>query len=218
MKEILLQGETVKCDVVVIGAGAAGLAAAVTAARDGAKVMVFEKMAAPGGASNFAEGMFAVETRHQKMKNIGITKDEAFRNIMEYSHWRANSRLVRAFVDKSSDTIEWLEKQGIEFTDVRTTARGGMMTWHMLKGRGASVIRALSSNLRDKGGFIYRSANGEKIIIDEKGRAAGLMVRNRKGQIIQVNAKVVVITTGGFANNKKMLVKYTNFGSTSKLG
>jgi fumarate reductase flavoprotein subunit len=49
-------------DVVVIGSGAAGLAAAVTAAEGGAKVVVFEKQRSPGGTSNFLEGIFAVES------------------------------------------------------------------------------------------------------------------------------------------------------------
>ena len=56
----------------------------------------------------------------QRERYITYSRDEAFKNIMEYSHWRANPRLVRAIVDESAETITWLQKQGIVFTDVTT--------------------------------------------------------------------------------------------------
>jgi fumarate reductase flavoprotein subunit len=213
MRKTFSQTQSLRCDVAVVGAGAAGLAAAVTVAEAGARVLVLEKMAAPGGASSFAEGMFAVETRHQKRKNIAITKEEAFRNLMAYSHWRANSRLVRAIVDKSADTIEWLEKRGTEFTDVRTTAQGGLMTWHMLKGRGVSVIRALASRLKEERGTLCCATTVKKIVTDKSGKTAGLRGTGKQNQFIEVDARAVVIATGGFANNKRMLAKHTHFAA-----
>jgi fumarate reductase flavoprotein subunit len=83
-------------DVAVIGAGASGLAAALTAAEGGAKVVVFEKMGYAGGSSNYAEGMFAVESDLQRQSYITYSRDEAFKAIMNYSQWRADARLVRA--------------------------------------------------------------------------------------------------------------------------
>ena len=78
-----IPGET---DVVVIGSGAAGLAAAVTLAEGGASVIVFEKERSIGGTSNFYHGTFAVESELQRKRYITYSRDEAFRNIMEYSH------------------------------------------------------------------------------------------------------------------------------------
>src|SRR5512136_1957857 len=89
-------------DVVVAGAGGAGLAAALTLAEGGAKVAVFVKMPFAGGSFLFVEGPFAVESEMQRKRNIKVTRDEAFRGMMEYSHWKANATLVRAFVDKSA--------------------------------------------------------------------------------------------------------------------
>ena len=91
------------------------MAAAVTAAEGGAKVVVFEKQRSLGGTSNFFSGMFAVETARQRESYITYSRDDAFRNIMEYSHWRANARLVRAIVDESAETIAWLLAHGVEF-------------------------------------------------------------------------------------------------------
>lgn len=51
---------------------------------------------------------------------IPLTKDEAFKKIMNYGHWRSNARLVRAFVDKSADTVEWMQKHGVKFEKLTT--------------------------------------------------------------------------------------------------
>src|SRR5512143_473339 len=101
-----------KAEVVIIGSGAAGLAAALAAAANGAEVVVFEKERSLGGTSNFFQGTFAVESAMQRERYITYSRDEAFKGIMEYSHWRANPRLVRAIVDESGDTIAWLQKAG----------------------------------------------------------------------------------------------------------
>ena len=133
------QNEILRADVVVIGAGGSGLVAALTAAEGGARVIVFEKMDIPGGTLNheWPAGLFAVESKMQRRKYIRPTRDEAFKIIMDYSHWRANARLVRAFVDKSASTIEWLEQQGVEFTDNSpgTFFVGSHFTWHLMEGK-----------------------------------------------------------------------------------
>ncbi len=87
-----------QADVVVIGTGASGLCAALTASFGGATVIVFEKMRKPGGMSNFAEGLFAVESKLQKQNKIGLTVEDAFKRHMEGTHWQANGRLVRNFM------------------------------------------------------------------------------------------------------------------------
>jgi len=76
-------------DVVVIGAGVCGLTAAVTLAEKGAKVAVLEKQTSIGGTSVNFRGTFAVESDMQRERYITYSRDEAFKNIMEYSHWLA---------------------------------------------------------------------------------------------------------------------------------
>ena len=65
------QQQNMQADVVVIGTGASGLCAALTAGFESASVILLEKMPARGGMSNFSEGMFAVETKLQKINKIG---------------------------------------------------------------------------------------------------------------------------------------------------
>ena len=127
----------------------------MTAAEGGATVVVFEKMRNLGGVSNFAEGMFAVESHLQRAQYVSYNRDDAFKTIMEYSHWRANPRLVRAFVNESGGTIKWLEQQGVVFEDVMTNVPGGPLVWHILKGphreRASGMMKTLTDRAKEEG-------------------------------------------------------------------
>jgi fumarate reductase flavoprotein subunit len=212
-------------DVVVAGSGAAGLAAAVTLVAGGATVAVFEKQRSLGGTSNFFSGTFAVESEMQRERFIDYSRDDAFHNIMEYSHWIANARLVRAVVDESAATIAWLQQQGVEFTGEMINMPGAPQTYHVVKGRGEAVVKALVTRAKSKGAQIFP---GTPVIglLKEGGRVSGVIVDN-DGREAQVAAKAVVIATGGYANNKEWLKKYTGYdlgvnlftwGNTGKMG
>ncbi len=196
-------------DVVVIGSGASGLATALTAAEGGARVVVFEKQRTPGGTSNFFEGMFAVESDMQRERYIEYSRDQAFKNIMEYSHWRANPRLVRAIVDESAGTIAWLQQQGVEFTDVTINMPHSPRTYHTVKGAGLAVVKILVTRAKEKG-VDLRLGFPIKRIIKEAGRVTGVLVEGESGDV-RVNTKAVVIASGGYANNKEWIKKYTGF-------
>ncbi len=198
-----------EADVVVIGSGASGLAAALTAAEAGARVIIFEKQRTPGGTSNFFEGMFAVESDMQRAHYIDYSRDQAFKNIMEYSHWRANPRLVRAIVDESAGTIAWLQKQGVEFTGVTINMPKSPRTYHIVSGSGLAVIKALVTKAKEKG-VDLQLGTPVKRILKEGGRIVGVLIEG-DAEDMRVNAKAVVIASGGFANNKEWIKKYTGF-------
>ena len=200
-------------DLAVIGSGATGMVAALTAAEGGAKVIIFEKMRNLGGVSNFAEGMFAVESDMQRQQYVSYTRDDAFRTIMEYSHWRANPRLVRAFVNESAATIAWLQQQGVEFEEVTTNVPDGPLVWHILKGpnreRASVMMKTLAARAKEKGVEV-RLATPAKELIRRGGRVTGVVVE-KEGEDVQVNAKAVIIATGGYANNKEWIKRYAGF-------
>jgi fumarate reductase flavoprotein subunit len=213
-------------DVVVIGSGVSGLAAAVTAAEGGARVILFEKQHSLGGTSNFLEGIFAVESDLQRQRFIDYSRDQAFKNIMEYSHWRANARLVRAFVNESAETIAWLQRQGVEFTNVTNIRPGAPRAYHPIKGKGEAMIKALVTSAKEKGVDI-RPATPVKKILREGERITGVVAETEDGEEIQVAAKAVVVASGGYANNKEWIKKYTGydldvnvipFGNVGKMG
>jgi fumarate reductase flavoprotein subunit len=209
------RGNFANTDIVVIGSGAAGMVAALTAAEGGAKVIIFEKAPHHGGTSNFAQGLFAIESYMQKERYIGITRDQAFKTAMDYSHWRANPRLVRAVIDKSASTIEWLQEQGVEFVEPLTMFYDAPRTWHILKGkpqaggRGSAMIKVLVARAKERGVDLRLGTPVTKIV--RKGdRVTGVIVE-KQGKSTSVSAKVVIIASGGYANNKEWVKKYAGF-------
>jgi fumarate reductase flavoprotein subunit len=144
-----------RVDVVVAGSGATGMAAALTLAQGGAKVAVFEKQRSLGGTSNFFQGTFAVESAMQRERYVDYTRDQAFKNTMDYSHWRANPRLVRAIVDESGATISWLQEAGVSFIEATINMPDSPLTYHTVKGRGEAVVKALVDQARAKGAQVF---------------------------------------------------------------
>lgn len=196
-------------DLIVIGSGATGLAAGLTAAEGGAKVIILEKQPSLGGTSNFFEGTFAVESDIQRRKYITYSRDEAFKAIMEYSHWRANARIVRAFVNESAATINWLQQNGVEFIDATINMPDAPRTYHTIRGLGEAVVKALTMKAKEKGAII-KVGTEVKRILKEAGSITGVVV-DENGEDAEVKARTVVIGTGGYANNKQWIKKYTGY-------
>ena len=218
--------EALKTEIVVIGAGAAGLSAALTAAQGEADVVILEKMPFPGGTSNFAEGLFAAESPIQRAQMCGPSIDEAFRGIMEYTHWRANPRLARAFVKKSSSTIAWLMNNGVKFTNVMAMWPTGPRTWHIPEGRSAGMIKTLMARINENENIkvLFRSP-ATKLQLNDDNRVTTVFAEDADGKTLEINTKAVIIATGGFANNKEMLKRYIGFseniipvGNVKKVG
>jgi fumarate reductase flavoprotein subunit len=203
-------------DVIVIGAGGSGLAAAVAAAENGAKVIVLEKHSKVGGATVFAEGMVAAESPLQKRANINVTTDDLFKNHMYYSHWTLNARLVRVLIDKSGDTIQWLENKGLAFEIGPTGekmrvrfAEPPAFLGTMLKpeGWGSGIIKVLKKSCLDLNIPIFYNARARKLLIDKSGSVVGVALNSKQPDIV-FNAKSIIIATGGYGGNIRLMQKY----------
>lgn len=202
---------TYNVDVVVVGAGAAGTAAGWAAAEKGLKVVTLEKQAMVGGTGKFSEGIFAVESSMQRNWNYGLTKDEAFQKIMNYGHWRGNAKMVRVFVDKSGETIDWMQANGVKFEKLFSNYPNGLYTWHIYEGRGAGWINLFQQKYKDAGQTLLLNTWGKELIQDKNGTVKGVVATNKNGDKITVNAKATIIATGGFFDNKEMREKYLRF-------
>lgn len=198
-----------KADVVVMGSGVSGLTAALTAAESGAKVVVFEKLRSLGGTSNFLKGTFAVESHWQRQRYVTYGRDEAFKEIMEYGHWRNNPRLVRAIVNQSASTISWLESYGVEIAEVTINMVNAPQTYHIIRGEGAAVVKALSTKAREMGIEIILGTPVTQILKSNDG-IAGVVVEGEEDDV-RVQASAVVIASGGYLNNKEWVKKYAGF-------
>ncbi|MDB9822898.1 FAD-dependent oxidoreductase [Deltaproteobacteria bacterium] len=217
-KAMTVSGKILETDVAIIGGGAAGLAAAISAAERGANVIVFEKAGRTGGAGNMASGIFAAESKMQIVKQLPLTREEAFKIHMDWTHWRVDAKLVKAYIDKSASTIDWLEKMGVEFTGfsefgARSPQRHD--TAHVVKGS-AVMASALANKAKKLGVQILLNAPIKKII-EKGGRIAGVISENETGESIQVNSGAVIVATGGFSDNPDWVKKYTGFESGKNL-
>jgi len=210
-------------DIVVIGGGGAGMVAAVAAAEKGAKVTVVEKQAL-GGTSALAQGLMAIESPIQKSAGVSITRDEAFKFAMEYTHWKLNPRLVRKWINQTGETIDWLEARGIKFGGIPPFA-GEYRVFHRIEGAGPALIDAMHTRCDELGVKILLHCPVKKIMTDASGAVTGVIVESDQKQY-NINAKSVIIASGGFGGNKKMLAKYypeydfenTIFGGTPNMG
>lgn len=202
-------GETSKkdlvADVTVVGGGGAGLAAALAAAEKGANVVVLEKHAF-GGNSALAWGIFAAESPVQKRAMIDCSRDYCFKTAMNFAHWRINPRIVRALIDKSGDTIRWLEEKGLEFTCVPFYPNQ-IPTYHVPKGRGAALVKILIQKCGELGVQLLANTPAKKVLTSPKGEVTGVLAE-QKGEELKIACQSVVIATGGYAGNKELLEKY----------
>jgi fumarate reductase flavoprotein subunit len=207
-------------EIAVVSAGSAGMAAAVAAAEKGAKVIVLEKAATMGGSGNMARGPFAVESKLQRMRKIPLTRADVFKRHMDYTHWRVDARLVSQYINKSSSTIEWLEKMGVEFIDVQSHNQNFEFTWHIIKGpliprempgTGIIMVKCLAERAKTLGvNILFRTPARRLLKKDE--RIIGVIAEDEMtGEDVQVNAGAVIIATGGFGDNPEMIKKYTGY-------
>lgn len=208
-------------DVIVIAAGPSGLTAAITAAQNGAKVIVLEKANTTGGSGNLAAGLLAVESRHQRRKNLGPSREEAFKVFMDHTHWRVNARLVKAYIDKSAETIDWLEHLGVAFAEPATMFLGSYPTWHLIDtGSGqytpqaaSAMVHILTTKAKEAGVRILFRTPARKIITKGK-KIIEVIGEDGSGNEIHAQGRAVIIATGGFGDNPQMIKKYTghNYG------
>jgi NADPH-dependent glutamate synthase beta subunit-like oxidoreductase len=200
------KGEKLNADVVVIGGGGAGLAAAVAAAEKGARVIVLEKRNCTGGNTALASMMFAAESPVQKRAMVDASKEELFSTVMDWAHWKIDPRIIRAFINRSGDTIRWLEEQGCVFELMAFFPNQTPVVSHRPHVR-AAVTDALKRSCENLGVSIFVRTEVKKIITGEDGWVNGVIVMNR-GREFTIAANSVVIATGGYGGNKEWIRKY----------
>lgn len=200
--------DLMKCDIVVVGGGGSGLAAAVAASEKGADVIVLEKLKVFGGNSMMAEGLFASESRNQKRLMIDARNDKMFKIAMDYAHWKLDARIIRAFIDKSGNTIEWLEEKNLKLDSFPPLYPNQVpLVWHCTKSAGAEIIKALMNSCKELSIRLINQTAVLNILTDDNGRVIGVKAKKNDHEF-KVMAKSVIIATGGYAGNKKLLKKH----------
>ena len=203
--------EEISCDVVVVGAGASGSAAALSAAESGAKVLLLEKTAQPMGAGTLAGGMFANGTAAQKASGQADASEWLFKQYMAASNGRADANLVRAIIAASGSTADWLNANGARLTPIdpgvggQPAHIGAPKIFMGYVDGGSAAIASLNAKLKERGGEIRFETPATELIMDASGRVVGVVAVKRDGAKLRVHARSVVLATGGFGGNEAMM-------------
>lgn len=210
-------------DIVIIGAGGAGLSAAKIAADAGAKVIVLEKMAFVGGNTNYATGgLNAAETEQQAANGIEDSVEQFFNDTMKGGKNMNNPDLVKVLTESSSATVKWLISLGADLTDVGRLGGSTNNRTHRPTGGagiGAHVVSVLDKAAEEVAD-IRTNSKVVAITYDSNG-VNGVDVETEDGSY-HVSAKAVIIASGGFGASQEKIVRYKpelkGFGTTNHPG
>jgi fumarate reductase flavoprotein subunit len=185
-------------DVIVIGGGAAGMSAAVTAHDRGARVLLFEADTKLGGSTALSGGwFFAAGTSVQRAAGIlDDTPQAMYDYYAQVNQWRIDPPLVQRLCDEAGAALEWLVSLGVDFP-VENLKRSGMETvarGHQPAGRGAEIAAVLERAVRARPIDVALGNRVEALVPD------GVVAR---GDTATANA--IVLATGGFGQNRDML-------------
>ena len=259
-KDAAAEDSTVDADVVVVGAGGAGMTAAITAAAEGKSVVILESQSMVGGNSVRATGgMNAGKTVYQDENEFGESAgvEKTLKTAAEkyadnetitalaktvseqWAAYQANPtgyfdsvelmeldtmiggkgindpELVETLCANSADAIDWLDEHGITLHNVSSFGGASVKRIHRpvnAEGKTVSVgsymIPLLQENCEKAGVKMMLDTTATEILTDANGAAVGVKATGASGETVTVNAKAVVLATGGFGANLDMVVKY----------
>jgi fumarate reductase flavoprotein subunit len=201
-------------DAIILGAGTAGLVAAVEAYNQGIKPVVLEKMDLPAGNSIYAVGgVNACGTRIQKQEGVTENKDDLFADMMKVSADQADPALTRTYVEHIGEDVDWLQDTiGVKFRKLENLPYPFLSRLHFVEGGsitgGGMLIRLLLAACKKRNIPILYHTKAVELITDKKIAVTGVRALTEDG-LVDFNARGgVVIATGGFSANREMLCGY----------
>ena len=252
--------QVIDTDIVVVGAGGAGMTAAIAAANEGKSVVILESQSMVGGNSVRATGgLNAAKTPAQDENEFneaaGVEKtlesaasDYADNETItalaktvseQWAAYQANPvgyfdsvelmeldtmiggkgindpALVETLCSNSADAIVWLSEQGIDLPSVSSFGGASVKRIHRplddegkVVSVGSYMIPRLESKCKELGVEVMLNTTATKILTDANGAAVGIEATGKNGQTVTVNAKAVILATGGFGANLDMVVQY----------
>ena len=216
-----------KCDIVIIGAGGAGLVAATEASLRGAKTIVLEKSPIVGGNTNFSTGgINASYTKEQKRLGIEDSPEVFYQDTMRGGKNLNDPELVRTLVDNSAAMVEWLQSDivGADLSDVGIFGGASNKRIHRPRGGqaiGEHLVPLLREAAEEQGADIRLKNRVVEILMGKDGNACGVRVSSGSSEYT-IMAKAVIIATGGFGANSKMVEQsrpdLAGFGTTNQRG
>ena len=202
-------GQTLEltADVVVLGAGGAGVAAAIEAYDAGASVVLLEKMSAIGGTTATSQGMIGgYETKFTKALNVHHTYEEMYANLMSNASYRLDPALTAITVERSGETIDWIaDRLEMPFSDQVIVGYGPLQMMHLVDGAGPAMREAMQAALDATDIELMLGTRACEILMNEDGSVRGVRAERGADTVI-VLARGVIVATGGYAYNPELTV------------
>jgi len=209
--------ETYDFDVVVIGAGAAGMWAALEAQAAGAKVALLEKHDSVllSGCALCGGAILASNTKVQKEAGIEDTPEAHLVDHIRVSRMTADPELVALYTQMSGEICDWFTDRGVEFklsqfmlNHERPVPRAH---WTQLDGANAGgkpFAENLIAAVEETDVEVFYVTVAKKLVTNDEGAVVGALAENANGESVLFNAKAVILCTGGFVANHAMLTQY----------
>lgn len=204
------EDQTLTTDVVVIGMGASGSMAALSAAEAGVDVIGIEMTNTLGGIGNAAQGMFAIGTSLQEERygnDLGSDEEYWFNHYLELSNYLGNGQLIRTFVSEAKNTVEYLLDHDINVYLSKTAQQIAHFDDTVIYHRWGNTqpFEHLQEYLDQYNVDIHYNTTATKLLTNENNEVIGVECVNADGSKLIVNAKSVIVATGGFAGNEEMM-------------
>lgn len=198
--------ETYDTDIVIVGGGASGLTAAISASNLGANVIVIEKgvsLAVSNGAN--AGGPIATGTKVQEAEGEYLTTEELYEHMSEFAKSTVNDALLRKTLEVTGETIDMLDDLGLSVY-LRPDSYGvGFRARHGIKEKGEDRMKFLADKIESNGGTIMLETTGEEVILNEEGVAVGIKATKADGTKVTINADSVLLATGGYLGSQEII-------------
>ncbi|HAI62555.1 MAG TPA: flavocytochrome c [Parasutterella excrementihominis] len=199
-------------DVIVVGTGVAGLAAACSALEAGAgNVLILEKSPVVGGHSILSTGyVAAVDKPRQQRAGIEDSPSLMLQNMLEVGGYLNDVELAKIVCENSEDTVYWLEKMGVKWDgNIYQTVAGLHPRSHITNfvRAGYDYVMALLSSAKRMGAKLALNTKALDLIEKDE-RVIGIRVQNLDGSITDLFAKAVILATGGFTANVELRSKF----------
>ena len=213
--------ETLDTELLIVGAGNGGMMAAATAADAGMDFMICEQNTVPADTRYWVG---AVNTDAVKEMNLEVDKTRLLNELARYASYKCNMDVIRLWIDHSAEVISYLESIGLMAIPQPAPAGhvGGVgaeyyvpTIWHIvttpeeLENAELPVMtgernRHLERHIQEKGYEIQYSMSLVCLTQDDSGRVTGAVFTNADGAYVRINAKNVILATGGFGGNRQM--------------
>ena len=203
--------KTVDTEVVVIGAGGAGMTAAIMLHQAGKNFVLLEKMPYSGGNTTKATGgMNAAETHYQKEQGIEDSKALFAADTMKGGHALNDPELVAVMANESASAIDWLDTIGASLPKISYSGGASVNRIHAPEdgsGVGGYLVEHFSAKLEELGVETLYNTAATELLTDAEGKICGVKAES-KDTVYTFNCKAVILATGGFGANEEMYTQY----------